>query len=584
MKSIWASYRVGPASNLCQSMWMWIIGAGLAIFMVGCETYPPAPRAAASSDFQYKIGSLDTINIIVWRNPELSMVVPVRPDGKVTTPLADDIPALGKTPTELAKDIEQALAKYIRDPVVTVVVTTFVGPTDAQIRVVGEAARPQILAFRKNMTLLDVMIAVGGLTDFADGNKASIFRADEGGKSYSVRLQDLGEARRRNGQRRHASRRHPDHSAELVLGSGARRFRIASRHEVIAMDELLQQLIARLRGMWHRRWIGLAVAWIVGIVAVGVALRIPERYEASARVYVDTQSLLRPLMAGLAIQPNLDQQVSLMSRTLISRPNVEKLIHMADMDLRIKSSAEREDLIDTMMKQLQLTGNVTNNLYVISYRNPDPERARNVVQSLLTIFVESSLGDKRLDTRSAMKFVDEQTKQYEESLQAAEDRLKQFKLKYLGITGPAGAGLFLRLSKLKDEIENARLELHAAEQSRDAYKAQVAGSAPVYLPDQAPTIAVPEIDGRITALKTKLDELLRIYTDEHPDVVGTRRVIKQLEEQRAKEVEELQKAAAASGKSGDAADRSQSGLSADEGLACRRRGQRRVPAVEARRL
>ncbi|MGE5733398.1 MAG: SLBB domain-containing protein, partial [Gemmatimonas sp.] len=103
----------------------------------------------------------------------------------------DDIPALGKTPTDLSRDIEKALAKYIRDPVVTVVVTTFVGPTSAQIRVIGEAARPQILPYRKNMSLLDVMIAVGGLTDFADGNKATIFRTDEGGKSYSVRLQDL---------------------------------------------------------------------------------------------------------------------------------------------------------------------------------------------------------------------------------------------------------------------------------------------------------------------------------------------------------------------------------------------------------
>ena len=142
------------------------------------------------------------------------------------------------------------------------------------------------------------------------------------------------------------------------------------------MDELLQQLIGRLRGMWHRRWIGLAVAWIVGIVAVGIALRIPERYEASARVYVDTQSLLRPLMAGLAIQPNLDQQVALMSRTLISRPNVEKLLHMADLDLRIRSAAEREEVIDNLMKQLQLTGNVTNNLYVISYRNPEPGKSQ----------------------------------------------------------------------------------------------------------------------------------------------------------------------------------------------------------------
>jgi polysaccharide biosynthesis/export protein len=189
MNSILTSDRLGRARHLRQ--FMQVLGMGLAIFVAGCTTYPPAPREAATADFQYKLGPLDTVNIIVWRNPELSMIVPVRPDGNVTTPLADDIPALGKTPTALSKDIEQALSKYIRDPVVTVVVTTFVGPRDAQIRVIGEATRPQILAFRKGMSLLDVMIAVGGLTDFADGNHASIYRADEGGKSYSVRLQDL---------------------------------------------------------------------------------------------------------------------------------------------------------------------------------------------------------------------------------------------------------------------------------------------------------------------------------------------------------------------------------------------------------
>src|SRR5450432_2589271 len=135
------------------------------------------------------------------------------------------------------------------------------------------------------------------------------------------------------------------------------------------MDELLQRVLVYLRAMWHRRWIGLAVAWIVAIIAVATAFRIPEKFEASARVYVDTQSLLRPVMAGLAIQPNLDQQVSLMSRTLISRPNVEKLVRMADLDLGVKSNAERDELIDNLMKTLQLGGNVTSNLYVISYRD-----------------------------------------------------------------------------------------------------------------------------------------------------------------------------------------------------------------------
>ena len=169
-----------------------ILAFGAALLLGACATkYPPAPQDSGAGDYNYRIGPLDTVNIIVWRNPELSLVVPVRPDGKITTPLVDDLEATGKTPTELERDIEKALTKYIRDPVVTVVVTSFVGPTNEQIRVTGEATKPQILAYRKSMTLLDVMIAVGGLTDFADGNAATIYRVAEGGKLYSVRLRDL---------------------------------------------------------------------------------------------------------------------------------------------------------------------------------------------------------------------------------------------------------------------------------------------------------------------------------------------------------------------------------------------------------
>jgi len=165
--------------------------AGAAIF--GCATpdYPPAPVSAASPDYNWIIGPGDAINVVVWRNPELSASVPVRPDGKIATPLVEDLPAIGKDPTTLARDIEKALSKYIRDPVVTVVVTGFVGPYSEQIRVVGEAANPQLLPYKQKMTMLDVMIAVGGLTDFADGNKATLLRASEGNKQYSVRLKDL---------------------------------------------------------------------------------------------------------------------------------------------------------------------------------------------------------------------------------------------------------------------------------------------------------------------------------------------------------------------------------------------------------
>ncbi len=153
--------------------------------------YPPAPPQASQDDYSYIIGAGDTVNIIVSRNPELSMSVPVRPDGKISAPLVDELMAQGKTPSQVARDLEKQLEKYIRDPVVTVVVTSFVGPYSEQVRVVGEAAKPQFLPYKQKMTLLDVMIAVGGLTDFASGNKASILRTSEGNKQYGVRLKDL---------------------------------------------------------------------------------------------------------------------------------------------------------------------------------------------------------------------------------------------------------------------------------------------------------------------------------------------------------------------------------------------------------
>ena len=165
---------------------------GLLAACAGCSTtYPPAPVAAATSEYNYIVGPGDTLNIIVWRNPELSMSVPVRPDGKVSTPLVDELVAQGKNSVEIARDVEKALSKLVRDPVVTIIVTSFVGPYSEQIRVVGEAAKPQALPYKQKMTLLDVMIAVGGLTDFADGNGASITRASEGDKRYSVRIKDL---------------------------------------------------------------------------------------------------------------------------------------------------------------------------------------------------------------------------------------------------------------------------------------------------------------------------------------------------------------------------------------------------------
>jgi polysaccharide biosynthesis/export protein len=162
-------------------------------FTAACSTtdLPPAPVQAATADYNYIIGAGDNVNIVVWRNPELSGSYPVRPDGKISAPLVEELVAQGKTSVELARDIEKKLSTYVRDPVVTVIVTGFVGPYSEQIRVVGEAARPLFLPYKQKMTLLDVMIAVGGLTDFADGNRAIIQRTSDGNKQYAVRLKDL---------------------------------------------------------------------------------------------------------------------------------------------------------------------------------------------------------------------------------------------------------------------------------------------------------------------------------------------------------------------------------------------------------
>lgn len=163
-----------------------------AAILGGCASpHPPAPAQAATPDYKYLIGPGDVLNIIVWRNPELSSSAPVRPDGRITAPLVEDMVAIGKNPSQLAREMEGALRKYIQDPVVTVVVSGFVGPTSEQVRVVGQATRPAAIPYRQNMTVLDAMIAVGGLTEFAAGNRAVLIRATEGNKPYNVRLRDL---------------------------------------------------------------------------------------------------------------------------------------------------------------------------------------------------------------------------------------------------------------------------------------------------------------------------------------------------------------------------------------------------------
>jgi polysaccharide chain length determinant protein (PEP-CTERM system associated) len=319
------------------------------------------------------------------------------------------------------------------------------------------------------------------------------------------------------------------------------------------MEELLNQVVAAAKGMWKYRWPGVVTAWAVGISASVAAMRMPEWYEASARIFVDTQSILKPLMSGIAVQPNIDQQVTMLSRTLISRPNVEKLVRMADLDLKDGSPGRQEARIEGLMRELKIQSVGRDNLYTLSYRDTDPEQAKRVVQSLVSIFVESSLGASRKDTDTAKQFIGEQIKNYQTKLEEAEARLKEFRIRNAELQSSDGRDAATRLADLAVQLDAARVQLREAEQGREAAKAALEAekgqganvATQSLLQESALSVATPEIDARIDAQKRNLDVLMQRFTDQHPDVLAARRLVRELEELKKKEVAELRRAALA---------------------------------------
>lgn len=307
------------------------------------------------------------------------------------------------------------------------------------------------------------------------------------------------------------------------------------------MEELISQLVNHLRGMWKYRLQAVIAAWIISLVGWVVVYKIPDDYQSSARIYVDTQSVLQPLMAGMVLTPNVEQQVSIMSRTLISRPNVERVMRMVDLDITAKTANDRENLIKKLMDTIKIESTGRDNLFIISYSNTSPRIAKDVVQSLLTIFVEGSIGDKKKDNSSVIHFLDEQIKEYEDKLLVAETALKEFQQKNIGIMPRQGSDYTAQMLAISDSLDQANLELREAEQARDTLKKQISGDEPALVTEEGgSSVANPEIDARIETLNKNLDALRLNYTELHPDVIATRRLIARLQDMKREEAKKIQ--------------------------------------------
>ena len=303
------------------------------------------------------------------------------------------------------------------------------------------------------------------------------------------------------------------------------------------------------RAVAKRRRLAFAVMLGVALVsAVAITAR-PDRYEARARVYVDTETVLKPLMAGLTFQPDVDQQVRMLARTLITRPNVERLVAMPELQLADKAG-DPDQLVTQLMEQIKLESAAAGgNIYDISYRGTSPERAERLVAATLEMFVNAGSGSKKRDSEDAGKFIERQIEAYETKLVEAENRVKEFKMRNFGVSGVSDRDYFSRVSSLSEGVDKLRTELVSAERSRDAYRRELALEDP-QLPVEPVAKAsdpVPEVEARLAAQKKQLDDLLGRYTEDHPDVIAARRVVAQLEfeagERRAEERARAGKAA-----------------------------------------
>lgn len=307
------------------------------------------------------------------------------------------------------------------------------------------------------------------------------------------------------------------------------------------MNEMYLELVSILYGIWRQRIVAISVAWVICVVGWVLVAQIPDIYKSEARIHVDAEAFLKPLLGKMAVQNNVFNQVAMMRQTLISRPNIEKVIRMTDQDLLINGDEEMEKKVDEIIKEVNIEIQAAN-LFSISFHDESPKIAKMVVQSLLNIFMEENLGQNRKDLTSAVRFIEDQIREYEEQLEIAEQRTMEFRQKNMAFL--SDQSYFEKFQASAQEVTEARQKLAEYNNRRKQLKESMK-NIPSYIPSigMGPTLrgrgggsAISVLQGRINMAESRLDELYAHgYKDQHPDV---RIILSQIENLRAKRKKE----------------------------------------------
>lgn len=313
---------------------------------------------------------------------------------------------------------------------------------------------------------------------------------------------------------------------------------------MLGIQDALDQVFTYVKGVWIKKRYVIVSTWLICPIGWAYVASLPDTYDSSARLFVDTSSLLRPLLRGLAVYNNPNDQVSLVAQTLLSRPNLEKIAREADLDITVTTQAEMDDLIEGMRKGIKIGSTREQNIYTIRYTSDTPELSQKIVQITLNEFVESSLGKNRQSGDSAEEFINRQIEEYEQRLEEAEQRLAQFKVSRIDRAPGSSADYYGQLQRQISQLESTELRLLELNSKLTAARAQLSGESPIFglvSPDSRGSSSSinTQFDGRIEALESKLNDMLIQYTENHPDVINTQNLLQTLYDKKDEHIKQM---------------------------------------------